>query len=56
MLPGLGSVVGMRDSAEEVEVTGGGVPPGLGSVVCTRCSLLLLTGITVPETKKYVQK
>ena len=35
-----------------MEVTGGGVPPGLGSVVGTRCSLLLLTGITVPETKK----
>ena len=42
--------VGRRDSAE-VEVTGGGVPPELGSVVGTRSSLLLLTGIAVPETK-----
>ena len=42
--------VGRRDSAE-VEVTGSGVPPGLGSVVGTRSSLLLLTGIAVPETK-----
>ena len=48
MPPELGSVVGRRDSAE-VEVTGGGVPPGLGSVVGTRSSLLLLTGIVVPE-------
>ena len=40
--------VGRRDNAE-VEVTGGEVPPGLGSVVGTRSSLLLLTGIAVPE-------
>ena len=40
--------VGRRDNAE-VEVTEGGVPPGLGSVVGTRSSLLLLTGIAVPE-------
>ena len=42
--------VGRRDSAE-VEVTEGGVSPGLGSGVGTRCSLLLLTGNAVPETK-----
>ena len=39
----------------EVEVTGGGVPPGLGSVVGTRSSLLLLTGIAVTETKIYTE-
>ena len=50
MPPGLGSVVGWRDSAE-VEVTGGGVSPGLGSGVGTRSSLLLLTAVSVPETK-----
>ena len=38
-----------------VEVTGGGVPPGLGSVVGTRSSLLLLTGIAVTKTKIYTE-
>ena len=42
--------VGRRDNAD-VEVTGGGLPPGLGSGVGTRRSLLLLTAVSVPETK-----
>ena len=35
--------IGRRDNAG-VEVTGGGVLPGLGSVVDTRSPVLLLTG------------
>ena len=46
--------VGRRDSTD-IEVTGGGVLPGLGSVVGTRRSLLLLTGIAVPETKICIE-
>ena len=44
--------VGRRDNAG-VEVTGGGVLPGLESMVGTRSPLLLLTGIVVPEIEIY---
>ena len=40
--------VGRRDNAG-VEVTGGGVLPGLGSMVDTRSPVLLPIGTVVPE-------
>ena len=47
--------VSQRDNADE-EVTGGGVPSGLGSGVGTpRSLLLLLTGNAVTKTKIYTE-
>ena len=47
--------VGRKDNAG-VEVTGGGVLHGLGSMVDARSPVLLLTGIVVSEIETYTVK